>query len=536
MTTREEVTEIDQKLREMGMDVGVSFTTRELSVLRAMLKFTSELRGVPPGQEIQNDWVDFHSVVLRAVRPGFCYVKSMLSLPSLRERGVAGLQPVVEAFTTALGENPEGRDVILYLTLADAVLKGRFEVKDLLEQSPLLLLTDAEHLECLRKSTESKVRYTYSEESGLFHIDEAKLCCNCTEILCDHGWASRFILQVITRPGLRVGADVDLSALFMQIGDEEAKRDSMPRVEEVKEEQKRAELKTELDVDMCRMLEETLERRTSLLQQTFEQLLRSRENAESSESDDGACSTVKPQDSSSVLSRYKKSYMPEGTVYNFRRTRTTLEPLQEVSPLNVEKDVVQGFKKTLLMAAEEKDSVDRVYMINGLAAPMKNSRLNFLMHFHTALQECKFNPDQDPVDALESLSLCKPKNPTEELVKQVTQRTFDFEQMVVVANPFRLPFIEVGMSITDSIILKAFDLLRSEYRTLWFQEFKCLIVPPFHNEFLAFSTSVRGESRRRRSSTRSRPAVEEWTRAPSKAATTRSKQKRSSSILGFGTK
>jgi len=70
------------------------------------------------------------------------------------------------------------------------------------------------HLKTLAKMLESKCRFRYEDKGGRLHIIYTGRC-DCTEILCDHGWSPRFILQIIVREGQTVGADINLSELFI---------------------------------------------------------------------------------------------------------------------------------------------------------------------------------------------------------------------------------------------------------------------------------------------------------------------------------
>jgi len=244
-------------------------------------------------------------------------------------------------------------------------------------------------------------------------------------------------------------------------------------------------------------------------------------------------STIMPNDSSSVIERYKRKFVDTAT-YNMRSSKTELEPLSLKERPELVKDVVGGFQMTPSMALKEQEQVDRVYLINGLAAPFKNPRLNFLCHFHTALLECSFNPMTDPIEALQEIGTTRPKNPTGELMKQVVQRTFDFDELVVVANPFRIPFLEVGMNVTEAIVMKSLDLLQAEYKTFWFQELKCLKMPQFHDDYSSYTTEVRdpylNERRRRRRSSSRHQGSQNGTREGEAPSTER---RRTPSLLGF---
>lgn len=253
---------------------------------------------------------------------------------------------------------------------------------------------------------------------------------------------------------------------------------------------------------------------------------------------DEVASTIMPGHSSSVVERYmsNQKFMPT-SAYVLQRKSTVLEPVSEESNfIEPRKDVVAGFVKTNSMMRVEKASNDRVYLINGLAAPFKDSRLNFLIHFHTALHECSFNPQTDPIDALEELGNSRPKNPTGELICQVVRRTFDFDEQTIIANPFNLPFIEVGMNITDSVVLKTLDLLRIEYKSLWFAQMKCLRVPGFHSEYRQLSTEVfKSGSRRGSRASPSRDVLnaEEPHQVKPHRSDTQKRHRRPQSILGF---
>jgi hypothetical protein len=304
------------------------------------------------------------------------------------------------------------------------------------------------------------------------------------------------------------------------------------------------------------MLSHQLESRTEILQDVLAKLLAEKGVAASgkqprrnsdvltteTDTDSDIESTILPIDSSTQLGRYGKAFMRQGPVYNVRKGSTTLEPVNEVARLQTRNgvDVVKGFITTESMAKAERESIDKVYTINGLACPFKNPRLNFLCHFHTALGSCGLDPKSEPVDALDHIGSMKPLNPTEELIKQCVVRTFDFDEMTIISNPFVLPFLEIGMLISESSLAKCLSLLRSEYKTLWFQEMKCLKVPAFHDEFSDLSSHVihrshgRDIKRRpavRRSSNQTSGGSESETRGEGQRKVHSSKKQRS--VLGL---
>jgi hypothetical protein len=395
----------------------------------------------------------------------------------------------------------------------------------------------------------------------LFHVERVPGLCECEDILCVHGWAPRFVLAAIAREGTHVGAsNIDFSALFIdrdtdqehaQEADHVGHLKFQPRVETVletrrqprNEQEKRREIEREVDADMASVLSEHLEKRTMMIEKMFAEMVAAKQEQFSpggahEDTGDEVASTIMPGHSSSVVERYmsNQKFMPT-SAYVLQRKSTVLEPVSEESNfIEPRKDVVAGFVKTNSMMRVEKASNDRVYLINGLAAPFKDSRLNFLIHFHTALHECSFNPQTDPIDALEELGNSRPKNPTGELICQVVRRTFDFDEQTIIANPFNLPFIEVGMNITDSVVLKTLDLLRIEYKSLWFAQMKCLRVPGFHSEYRQLSTEVfKSGSRRgsRVSPSRDVLNAEEPHQVKPHRSDTQKRHRRPQSILGF---
>jgi len=589
-----ELMEVEAKLREMRSNVGVSLTDREIAILQNGLRTSVEVcdysgdNRVVPGSVAGSENIGKRNanLVLATVRNGFCYMRLLTSLPSLNTANPLRVMEVVLRMNEELGVAPEGLSVFTCLTMAENMLSESSGPIDFtgatLEEGNL-----PTHTGIANRLLESPVRYSYKEEGGLFHVDLVHMCDDDTNILCEHNfWAARFILSIITRPGTRVGADIDLSALFVR---QEGKAQSvLSHISEGTELETtfrppprrtypapqtppmRAQISSEandlpqqmptshqdltlddsLDQAFAGVLDSHLEERTAMLDKALQELTEETAKAKalnetlrrstelgikgSAEAVEVA-STIMPNDSSSVIERYQRHFIDKAS-YNMRANRTELEPLSQRSCQPEYKDVVCGFLKTASMVVKEEEQKDRVYMINGLAAPFKDSRLNFLCHFHTALQECSFDPKLDPIDALQEIGESRPLNPTGELMRQVIQRTFDFTDMVVVANPFRIPFIEVGMNLTDTVVMKSLDLTLAEYKTTWFQEIKCLKMPPFHDEYASYTTTVResmrqGAHRRRRSSSRSVRSQS----ARAEADTVSTGTRRHTSILGFRT-
>jgi len=580
-----ELMEIDAKLHEMLSNVGVSFSERETSILKQALRVTSEVCDNSGGEsgltsmfENQVSMMQRNvDLILADEEDGFCYTKLLTCLPSMHTANPLRVAEVLSRLKDSLGRVPEGLEVFTGLVLAEGFLANPSREMDM-TGSRIVEEDLHSHTGIAGKILESPVRFSYKEEGGLFHIGKFHRCEDVDSVMCEHNfWATRFILPVVTRAGTRVGADVDLSALFVERPRARLNSDQLSRISEKTEYETVLEVKKapdsvlgsiqatqhkeqtgrgdgfedmdrELTSSLAGALDSHLEGRTMLLERALNELTAATREAKemndqirkSSElgikgSAEAAeiASTISPNDSSSVVERYQRHFI-DRAAYNMRATRTELEPLSLRRQSDEVKEVVGGYMKTAAMVVKEEEQKDRVYLINGLAAPFKSSRLNFLSHFHTALQECSFNPKLDPIDALQEIGSARPKNPTGELMRQVVQRTFDFDDMVVVANPFRIPFIEVGMCMTDTAVMKSLDLMLAEYKTCWFQELKCLRVPEFHNDYSSYTTTVRDpfrpeSRRRRRSATRSSQSVSDRGEGDSAPVQAR----RQGSLLGF---
>jgi len=216
-----------------------------------------------------------------------------------------------------------------------------------------------------------------------------------------------------------------------------------------------------------------------------------------------------PDDSISNFGERRRYMRQPSTIITTRpRQSHQLETLVEVPMLRPTKEVVVGYQKTISMQERETESLSKVQPINGLANPFRNNRLNLLLHFHTAVEtNLPINDDNGYRQSLISIIRYKAKSPSEELSKQIVMRTFDFDNQCVIANPFNLPFIEVGMLISDNCLAGCFSLLKIEFKTLWFNSMKSLYVPRFHKDFRSYSeTSTSNPSSGRPSKSR-QPSV-----------------------------
>lgn len=533
---------IDEKFTQANSGSSVEFTKEELAVLSKVFRHSA--MGIIDNNETgPSDYQERSELVEHfESEVGFCYGSLIRTLPSFSSGSLQHFRDSTVEFRAGLLDYPLGTDILVNLCILEKVLSSELPLSVLVhnrnateeEKAARNILEDSQHIRTISRMSCSKHRFNYEDRSGTVHLDY-RGACMCDDILCHHGWATRFILQVVAREGRKIGGnadDIDLSHLFVsQAGDHRPSsvqqtplsaysgaapwqelRNSPPSpVAQSHHQQTNTDsLKQQISEDLVRMLGEQLNARTDVLEETMAKILEQKRGEPTqakrvegsdysyvSSSDLGSDieSTLHPLDSSSTAERYGRKFMAPGTVYRVGRGRTTLEPLAEVRPLEIPTDVVNGFQMTEPMSLVDREVRSSVYSINGLAAPFKKPRLNFLIHFHTALHTCGVNPRTDPLEALEEISGMKPGNPTEELIKQCVNKTFDFEFLSVKSNPFKLPMIEVGMLITDSMLMKCLDLLHNEYKASWFEEMKCLVVPQFHSEFHKYSTRSEVKSR-----------------------------------------
>lgn len=256
-----------------------------------------------------------------------------------------------------------------------------------------------------------------------------------------------------------------------------------------------------------------------------------------------------PDDSSSnfgVRRGKQGRYMPTGTVLEdilenpqknsegvkssmiSQRSNTSKDLRLYQSQNSVAENIVQGFLKTRQMIDEEKDVVSSIRLINGLANPFRSDRLLILSHMHTALNTRKIRVE-DPIslsEGLVRLSQSSGRTASERLLITIVSSTFDTERMVVIANAFDLPYIEIGMVISGAMLTKCFVQLSMEYEILWFKEMKGLRVPDFHSRFYSISESD--------PNTRSRVSTRHKGDKPDNHSKRHSSRRRGSSLLSWG--
>lgn len=230
-----------------------------------------------------------------------------------------------------------------------------------------------------------------------------------------------------------------------------------------------------------------------------------------------------PQDSSSIISRYGRHFMDQGTVLSPSAMNSAADRQEGRTVFTVQDDLVSGFRMDENLVRAEQASIRKLTPINGLPRPFTCKRLNFLANLHTGIQRAIERRPESLQVAMFRAMRRRPELPCDELLYQVLICTIDRSTNTYSSNAFSLPYIEVGMHITEDSIAKTFDLLESEYKTKWFQEMKNISVPNFHDRYKKFSKdAMQTESPGRKIRSHSEQASEKT-----------KKQRKGSSLLGF---
>lgn len=209
--------------------------------------------------------------------------------------------------------------------------------------------------------------------------------------------------------------------------------------------------------------------------------------------------TLQPTDSSSEIGRYGTRFMEEGTVLTIRESPSAADATDGRTIRVIEDGLISGYRETQEVSVVAQRSISKLKPINGLPRPFINTRLNFLCNISTALGQATLKYPNSFLSALMHSLRDEPGTPTEELLSQVLRATMDRRSGYFVANLFKLPYIEVGMQISEDSLIKCFDLLQLEYKLVWFQELKHITIPDFHKQYRQSTTKPYAEQRERSS-------------------------------------
>jgi len=192
--------------------------------------------------------------------------------------------------------------------------------------------------------------------------------------------------------------------------------------------------------------------------------------------------TVNPNDSVSVIQSPQNGIQP----FAMREEHRAITKRNGVmSPFD---GVVVGYQQTPEEQIEELDACTKVQEISGMPIIFTNMRLNLLTHLHSQLFNLSNGEMNHPcADLLTVLTKFiqrkegKSRTPTEELLYSVIRNSISFSRKKVIANPYHLPVLEVGMVLNERLVQMCFGQLYVEYQTEWFQSMKDVTVPKFHS-------------------------------------------------------
>ncbi|UTJ93942.1 nonstructural protein [Rice dwarf-associated bunya-like virus] len=441
---------------------------------------------------------------------GKCYLRLLTLLPNFLTCEGKYLEEAIIVMFAALEKNPRGIDVLPFFWICNKIMSGTWNYDPKKNEDEIQQVNNSEFMQTL---FDSQMRYSWEEIGGVQHISwYVNTGVNDPAVWNEMGYSARYVLCMLINPGSRIGSEMNFSGLFDRIRDE--------AINEYNEKQDQGfydsglaseneELRSNLDdrhreIEMLNIQMRDLQKKLSATSNhrrspqldketidNFANLLKTQKKLGCIAEEDST-EPLTPNDSSSVSSRYNRKFMPHGTVLNTSikeddsgddvASTITIQPLEKA-----QKNVVVGYQKTKSMMVRENKVYQRIGAINGLANPFHSHRLNFLCHLETAMKSVQVRKDHySQFDILLWISKHKSQTPSQELLYQVISYTFDFEELIVIANPYKLPFLEVGMKITDNMLAKCFNLIRLEFKTLWFEKMKSLIVPDFHNEFLKY--------------------------------------------------
>jgi hypothetical protein len=233
-------------------------------------------------------------------------------------------------------------------------------------------------------------------------------------------------------------------------------------------------------------------------------------------------SELSPGDSSSVIERYSKEYMTPGTVFSVQAAQNAADEADDRTVLTAQTYLIDGFQRSKEIVRREHKSVQKLRPINGLPRPFQSVRLNFLANVHTALgRAISKNKEMSMVEIVNKVMRSTPLVPCDDLLIQLLSSTIDRHLCIYSSNAFKLPYIEIGMIVTEDSLVKLFDILQGEFEALWFQELKSIVVPKFHSKYRESSGDPVSLSGKKGSSKENKPS------------NVNTDKRKSRSILGF---
>lgn len=465
---------------------------------------------------------------------GFCYLRLFVFGCDFACLRVNEFSEMITGVKSRLGPCPKGGEIFTEMMTLFLLKFG--EITWFV--NPDAVSKISERFNCNRIRVKSKV------VKQVIHITfhSPHPFCECESLICQHGFDYRMMSVSSINSGRRIGAsDFDMAKFLgqgMNIEEEpfedvysrlEPSGNEMPQQQQAKAEADNINLGLQNRLRRTQQEREEMKNLLSRLQEENTNLVENKPMSPPSSPPLRKARipetelTITPQDSSSMISRYQRRYMNEGTVLVPGRVGTEADNKDYRTVLTVDNSLIDGFQMTNELAQNERISLNRLRPINGLPRPFTNMRLNFLANIHTAINKAINKYPNSHTLAMFKAMRTRPDLPCDELLYQVLTSTIDKGSNMFASNAFKLPYVEVGMHVTEDSIVKTFELLYLEYKALWFQEVKNIIVPDFHNHYGKYSTDTI-PSERIRSDRKDKHRVH----------TSQSKsKKKGSTILGF---
>jgi len=460
---------------------------------------------------------------------GCCYVRALAYCCDLARLPQPVFEDMAKNFRNTLKQWPNGKDVLTEMTVIFLKHFGKME-----------WAVDEKIVGWIyQRFSSSKIKIRTAVEDGVSHLYELRgnPYCECEGPVCLHGFSFKMFSVMAT--GTRVGAsgfnmmeflsegmsaeegsDDAFEEVYSQLDPSTAKIENSERVVKGwkgKEVNPNPQPAVDKHSDELAALRHQIEMLSQKVQQpsppTSPRPLFSKPATEL---------TVGPNDSSSVYSRYGKRFMDQGTVMTMRPADNSGDQRDGRETLTVSNMLVNGFEMTEPVVIRQEQSLARLQPINGIPRPFSSARLNFLANLHTGIDRALQRRPGPVLEAMYRVMRSRPHLPCDELLYQVLTTTFDRASCTYSSNFFKLPYIEVGMPLTEDSVVKVFDLLNSEYKLLWFQELKNVKVPNFHKDYETVSRDVVGEPK----VNRQRDHTDRVRRSSSRSGKTRS-------LLGF---
>lgn len=146
-----------------------------------------------------------------AVR-GFCYLWLMLFVERLQVLSLEEFKSFASSYMKSCGEFPVAEEAIT--ELMSACMLEIFPRNSNLSGKSL-------SVELINHMMASKVRLSY-QDSGVLHIEPitmGTINCDCRDIFCEHGWAARYIMTILTVSNKKLGATINFDSVEFEDDD-----------------------------------------------------------------------------------------------------------------------------------------------------------------------------------------------------------------------------------------------------------------------------------------------------------------------------